>query len=65
MKPPYFKEIERKIMKADDSLFASRMRLFIAVKYFEKSFMKSYLGGFLRKTLDQLNKLLPIPKKTN
>jgi hypothetical protein len=52
MKPPLFNKIERQIMHEDKSLYASRMKLHIATKKFEKAFMKTFIGRFIEKTLD-------------
>ena len=53
MKAPYFNEIDRMIIKADNSFSASRMKLFIAQKKLEKEIAKpldkiiSYLAKYL------------------
>jgi hypothetical protein len=39
-------------MHEDKSLYASRMKLHIATKKFEKAFMKTFIGRFIEKTLD-------------
>lgn len=43
MKTPLFNNIERKIIRDNDSLFASNMRLHIAVKRFEKEVLKGII----------------------
>jgi hypothetical protein len=58
MKKPLFNEIERQIMHEDKSLYASRMKLHIASKKFEKAFIKTYVGRFMEKTVDWLGSLL-------
>jgi hypothetical protein len=58
MEKPLFNEIERQIMHEDKSLYASRMKLHIATKKFEKAFMKTYVGRFMEKTVDWLGRLL-------
>lgn len=58
MKKPLFNEIERQIMHEDKSLYASRMKLHIATKKFEKAFMKTYIGSFIEKTVSLLARIL-------
>lgn len=58
MKKPLFNEIERQIMHEDKSLYASRMKLHVAKKKFEKEFMKTVVGRFIQKTVDWLARLL-------
>jgi hypothetical protein len=58
MKKPLFNEIERQIMHEDKSLYASRIKLQIKTKKFEKAFMKTFLGRFIEKTVDWLARLL-------
>ena len=58
MKNPLFNETERQIMHEDKSLYASRMKLHIAKKKFEKAFMKTYVGRFIEKTVNWLARLL-------
>ena len=58
MKKPLFNETERQIMHEDKSLYASRMKLHIAIKKFEKAFMKTFVGRFIEKTADWLARLL-------
>ena len=58
MKKPLFNEIERQILHEDKSLYASRMRLNISIKKFEKAFIKTYFGRFMKKTVDWLVRLL-------
>jgi hypothetical protein len=58
MKKPLFNEIERQIMHEDKSLYASRTKLHIATKKFEKAFIKTYVGRFMEKTVDWLGRLL-------
>ncbi len=53
-----FDQIERQIINENNSFFASRMRLFIAKKRFEREFMKTGIGRFIHKTLDLLTHLL-------
>ena len=43
MKKPLIGEIERQIAREDESLYASRLWLFIAVKRFEKKISRSIL----------------------
>lgn len=45
-------------MHEDKSLYASRMRLHIAKKNFEKAFVKTYVGRFIEKTVNLLTRLL-------
>ena len=52
MKPPYFDALDRQILKADDSLTASRMKLFIAKKRFERSLIRSIPGVWLTRQFD-------------
>lgn len=49
MRPPLFNQIERQIMHENKSYFATRMRLHIAIKQFEKVFMKTLVGKFIQK----------------
>lgn len=49
MKKPIFNQIERKIIRESNSLFSDRMKLFIAVKKFEKAFLKSPVGKLLNR----------------
>ncbi len=58
MKKPLFNEIERQIMQEDKSLYARRMKLYIATKKFEKAFMKTFVGRFVENTVDWLARLL-------
>jgi hypothetical protein len=58
MKKLLFNEIERQIMHEDKSLYASRMRMHIATKRFEKEFMKTFVGRFIKNTVDWLASLL-------
>jgi hypothetical protein len=58
MKKPLFNEIERQIMHEDKSLYASRMKLHIATKKFEKAFMKTFVGRFIENTVYWLARLL-------
>ena len=52
MKKPYFDEIERQIMREDDSLLAARMLMFIAMGKFKKELMKTPLLKAIRTTLN-------------
>lgn len=54
MKTPFFNEQERLIIRDDNSLLASCMKLFIARKKFEKTFIKTLFGRFIRVTVDWL-----------
>lgn len=56
MKKALFNEIERRIMHEDKSLYASRMKLHIATKKFEKVLMKTFVGRFIEKTIDWLSR---------
>ena len=58
MKKPLFNEIERHIMNEDKSLYASRMKLHVAKKNFEKEFMKTVVGRFIQKTVEWLDRML-------
>jgi hypothetical protein len=58
MKKPLFNQIERKIKHEDKSLYASRMKLNIATKKFEKAFIKTLVGRFIQKTVDLFARLL-------
>ena len=53
-----FNQIERNIIREADSLLADRMKLHIAKRKFEREFMKTQLGLFLRITVDWLNERL-------
>ena len=58
MKKPLFNETERQVMHEDKSLYASRMKLHIATKKFEKAFMKTAVGRFIKKTVGWLDRML-------
>jgi len=58
MKKPYFDEIERQIMRENDSLLADRMLLFIAMGKFKKELMKTPLLKALKKCLEWINNKL-------
>lgn len=47
MRKPMFNNIERQIIHIDNSLYASRMKMHIAIKRFEKAFMKTFVGRFI------------------
>lgn len=50
MKKPLFNEVERRIIYEDKSLHASRMKMHIYIKKFEKEFIKSFVGRLIKKT---------------
>jgi len=54
MKKPLFDTIDRQIIREDQSLSASRMKLTITSKRFQKEFMKSGLGRLLLNTVELL-----------
>jgi len=58
MKKSLFNQIERQILKEGNSLSASRMKLHIATKRFEKAFTTTSIGRFVQKTVDWLSRLL-------
>ena len=58
MKKPLFNNRERRKMHEDNSLSASTMKLDIAIKRFEKAFMKTFIGRFIEKTVNWLARLL-------
>ena len=58
MKKPYFDEIERQIMREDNSFFATRMLTFIAKERFKKEFMKLPEIKALRKCCEWINNKL-------
>lgn len=49
MKKPLFNEFDRQIIQEDKSLSAAIMKLYIAVKKFEKAFLKTAIGRFFDK----------------
>lgn len=53
-----FTEIERQIIREDKSLYASRMKMYIAKKRFQKEIMKTSIGRFMKKAVEWLSKLL-------
>lgn len=57
MKKPLFNQLERQIMHEDKSFYASRMKLYIAIKKFEKEFMKTFFGWLIKKIVHWLDRI--------
>ncbi len=54
MKKPLFNAIDRMIIREDKSYYATRLKLTIATKRFEKEFLKTGVGKFLIKAVELL-----------
>lgn len=63
MKKPYFNEIEREIIKEDNSLFASRANLLIANHLFFKTVIKGNMIKAMERFQDLIVISQPKPKK--
>jgi hypothetical protein len=50
----YFDSIDRQIIIADNSLYASRMKLHIAVKKFEREFSRFYRNSWVYKGSEKI-----------
>lgn len=52
MKKPLFNQEERRIIRSEDSHLADKMKSYLALKDFERSFIKSGIGKFAYKVAE-------------
>ena len=57
MKPRY-NEIERKIIATGNYSYADKLKMDLALKRFQKEFMKTFLGRLIKKLVEWLGRLL-------
>ena len=55
---PLYNEIERKIMATGNYGYAHKLKFHFAKKRFEKEFMKTFVGRFIKNTVEWLSRLL-------
>ena len=65
MKKPLLNEIERMVVIKNDSLYADRLKLHLAVKNFNRACATTKLFKTFNKSVARLNELLTLKTKTN